>query len=99
MSKPGYLDVVLCKPREGASEQDVRRLSAELQRWVERQPGFVRRRLLHDAAKGMYVDLVEWDDRGSAERAMASGHPDAAIGDVLQVESMVMLQTHEVSLP
>lgn len=93
-----HFQIVFCRAREGVEPGAVARLSAELQRWVERQRGFVSRRLVGDGS-GAYVDIVEWRDRLSAEEAArALDHPSGErMAEVLAIESMTLVQGGLVS--
>jgi hypothetical protein len=88
-----FIQIVVCRAREGVAHDSVLRLSDTLQRWVERQPGFVRRRLVSTGDAG-YVDIVEWKDRDAAEASTKSpDHPDGAeMGKVLALDSMTFVQ-------
>lgn len=87
-----FFQVVICRKQPGATHEQVARLSEALQGWAERQPGFVRRRLVR--CEDAYVDIVEWSDAGAAQAAArAPGHPDAAeMGRVLALDGMTLHQ-------
>lgn len=91
--KTGFFQVVVCKARPGASRGDVASLGAALQRWVERQPGFVQRRVV-DCGGDTYIDIVEWADAASAEASSrAADHPSGdEMGKTLDLGAMTFLQ-------
>ncbi len=93
-----FFQVVVCRACQGATPDDVAALGRRLQVWVRKQPGFVSRRLLRDGAT--YVDLIEWDDRASADRASAAtDHPSPSeMGQLLELEHATFLNASEVSL-
>ncbi len=60
-----------------ASEERLLAASRELQEsFLAKQPGFRRRELLR-GRDGEWVDLVEWEDRRSAEAAMKAAETSA----------------------
>ena len=88
-----FFQLVVCRPQPGVSAEDVASLSHELQGWVVRQPGLVRRSLVA-CSDGSYVDIIEWADPSAAEAASkAADHPDASrMQRVLALDSMTFFQ-------
>lgn len=63
---------------EGVTEAALVAASQKLQQeFLSRQPGFVRRELLR-AGADRWVDLVHWQNRAAADKAMEIAHQNAA---------------------
>lgn len=92
------VEVVVSRARSGVQRGEVLKLSAKLQAWAVRQPGFVARRLMLDERQETWVDWVEWESEEAARAAAAAcaHEPFAAeMERVLDLASMTMLHTHE----
>src|SRR5262245_59592355 len=64
------LEMVLYRLQPGVTSKTILALSDEMQRWLEQQPGYLRRELFM-AEEGQWLDLVYW--AGMAEAVSAGG--------------------------
>jgi len=93
--------VALVREAQPGRPAEVREaLRAEAHASTQRHRGIRAYQLLQGRAQSnLYVDLIEWVDRASAERAnAASDHPDGAqIARLLDTEHMTLLGAAEVA--
>ena len=66
------LEVAIVRPRAGVTRPQMERALGLSQAWLERQPGFLSRRVAHDAKEDTWVDTIEWRTAEDAHRAMAA---------------------------
>ncbi len=71
-STPRCLEIALVRPRPGVARSQLERAMALAQAWLEKQPGFLSRRVAHDPKEDTWVDTIEWRSAEDAERAMAA---------------------------
>src|SRR5262245_25848801 len=87
--------------RSDVSEHVLREAAIRLEReFLVLQPGFVRRELVQQHP-GSYVDLVWWETRELAERAMALAHERASCKQYfsLMADAGTPCSTYDVLLP
>lgn len=99
-TKNAFVQVVVTPARAGTTPAAIGELARALQRWAEQQPGFQSRRVLYDAAADTYVDIIEWADRASGERAAkAEDHPCMdEMARLLDFEKMTFLAAVDIPL-
>jgi hypothetical protein len=67
---PRCIEIATFRARSGTARPRLADALARSQTWLEARPGFVSRRLAHDAAEDTWVDTVEWRSAEDARRAM-----------------------------
>ncbi len=95
-------EIVIARARPGAARGEILALAGAIEAWAAAQPGFLRRTLLEDGARGTWIDLVAWRSREDATRAAAafSAAPCAAdAGRLLDEKTMALYHAAAVPLP
>jgi hypothetical protein len=59
------VEVVVFKSKQGASEESVRSAAKEMLMTLQSWDGFISRELI-SVGDGVWIDVVKWQDRGSA---------------------------------
>lgn len=68
MSQNPIVEAVLFQLREEVPTEQFLEAAGEVQRWLEQQPGYLRRELAHSAS-GEWLDLVHWQSLDAAQQA------------------------------
>lgn len=86
------LEMVLYRVQPGVSEETVIAISDEIQKWLQQQPGYLRRELFM-AESGQWLDIVHWASMAEAVRASEQifSQPFAAnFGDIFAPDATAL---------
>lgn len=95
-----FHEVVVSRAAAGASRESVVELARQIQDWVAKRPGFIRRTLV-DAGDGTWIDLVVWrspEDAQATMKEFATAPFAEAAASRLDASSMQMYHGSPVPL-
>ncbi len=96
------VELVVFKLVAGATAQQLTDAAIGVSDWVSRQPGFVSRELSYSQESNQWVDLVRWENMGSAtiaSEAAMSSEQCAPMFSLIDMEQTMMLHADPVIDP
>lgn len=88
-------EIVVSRFKPGLTKEKEVELAKSLNSFIKSRPGFKTREVFYDEKQKLYVDLVRWKDRASAEAAAKEAEKSPTCQPVFsQIEEQGMVFLH-----